>query len=338
MIFGVPPFVQIATRLPLLSLGHNDRLILIVLACAALLAGWGLDDLAARARPAAPPARGRCVAAAVILLVPLVMVAGARATSTGCFPRAAVEGRVGARRAAAASATRPPPTSIRLAPSCCGCARPARRSSLLAAARCAACPRAPFAGLALALVAVDLLRAGMGYNPAIPDEHADQPETGALRYLADRSPERFVGLGDCPQNVAALRLRLQDARGYDLPILERYNRLWRREVSPEYPDLTSTLISLFLQVPRIDERRLRTLRLLGVTDLLVPPKAAGTPPEGLDTPGLTRVYNGPDAQVLRVDGALPRAFVAGAQQTVDGERRGARRGHQPRARPRATWP
>ena len=45
-----------------------------------------------------------------------------------------------------------------------------------------------FAGLALALVVVDLLRAGMGYNPAIPDAHADQPLTGALRYLADQQP------------------------------------------------------------------------------------------------------------------------------------------------------
>ena len=70
-------------------------------------------------------------------------------------------------------------------------------------------------------------------------------------------------------------------------------------------------------MPSIDERRLRTLRLLGVTHLLAPPESAGAPPAGLDTPGLTRVYNGPDAQVFRVDGALPRAFVAGAQQTVD---------------------
>ena len=32
------------------------------------------------------------------------------------------------------------------------------------------------------------------------------------------------------------------------------------------------------------------------------------------------VYRGPDARVVRVDGALPRAFVAGAQQPVAGER------------------
>ena len=41
----------------------------------------------------------------------------------------------------------------------------------------------------------------MGYNPAIPTDHAEQPLTGALRYLADRKPERFAALGDVPQNV-----------------------------------------------------------------------------------------------------------------------------------------
>jgi hypothetical protein len=195
----------------------------------------------------------------------------------------------------------------------------------LIALRARGLPGRWFAALALALVVVDLLRAGVGYNPAIPDAHATQPLTGALRYLSDRSPERFAGVGEgagsIPQNVAALRFQIADARGNDPPILKRYNKLWRREVSPEVPSQISTLdfTSPFLQVKRIDERRLRTLRLLGVSHLLVAPESAGPPPEGLDNRSLPRVYNGRDAQVFRVDGALPRAFVAGAQQPVDGE-------------------
>ena len=314
VIFGVPPFVQIATRLPGLSLGHNDRLILLVLACAALLAGWGLDDLLAR-DVVARHRRAILVAAGAILVVPLVMVV-ARGQIHELLWRSAIK---------VASGLKEPPATgdptaadvIRLTAVVLWlCAAGAAIALILARVR--GLPARWFAGLALALVFIDLLRAGMGYNPAIPTDHADQPETGALRYLAAHSPERFVALGNVPQNVAALRWRLQDARGYDPPILKRYNKLWRREVSPEYPDLTTTLISLFLQVPKIDERRLRTLRLLGVTHLLVPPKAAGPQPEGLDTPGLTPVYDGPDAEILHVDGALPRTFVAGAQQTVDG--------------------
>jgi hypothetical protein len=255
------------------------------------------------------------IAAALILVVPLLMVVG-RNDIDQLLPKTAIK--------VALHIASPPPVAD---PNAADVVRLAAVALWLCAAgaaivllflRVRGLPERTFAGLALALVAVDLFRAGMGYNPAIPADRAEQPLTGALRYLADRKPERFAAVGNVPQNVISMRFHIQDARGYDPPILTRYNKLWRREVSPEYPDLTSTLISLFLQVPSIDERRLRTLRLLGVTHLLAPPESAETPPEGLDTPGLSRVYNGPDAQVFHVDGALPRAFVAGAQQTVDG--------------------
>ena len=57
----------------------------------------------------------------------------------------------------------------------------------------------------------------------------------------------------------------------------------------------------------------------------------------LDAPGLKQVYDGPDARVYRVEGALPRAFVVGAQRVVgDGEaaRRTRRRAL---ASTRAAW-
>ena len=91
-------------------------------------------------------------------------------------------------------------------------------------------PARTFTALALALVAVDLLRAGMGYNPAIPVDETEQPVTPALERLVERRPARFAGVGDVPQNIIGMRLQIPDARGYDLPIMKRYSRLWRREV------------------------------------------------------------------------------------------------------------
>jgi Bacterial membrane protein YfhO len=315
VIFGVPPFLQIATRLPLLSLGHNDRLILLVLACLALLAGWGLDDLLSR-DVLRERRRALVIAAAVVLAVPFVWVL-ASGDIDRWVPREAIE--VALELAEPPAAADPAASDVIRLGTLVLWTCLAGAAFVLILLRVRGLPARWFAGLALALVVVDLMRAGIGYNPSIPEEHADYPVTGALRHLADRTPARFAGAGDdVPHNLPALWMRLHDARGYDLPILERYNKLWRREVSPEYPDLTSTFVSLFLQVPRIDERRLRTLRLLGVTDLLVPPQGSATEPEGLDTPGLRPVYEGADARVLRVEGALPRTFVAGAQQTVDG--------------------
>lgn len=284
-----------------------------MLACVALLAGWGFDDLCSR-EFVARHGRALVSIAAVVLALPLVMVA-LRGDLASVSLHTAVE--------LAFALTSPPPSSDPAAANLIHMGTVVLWVSLAGAAlvlialRVRGLSARVFAVLALALVAADLLRAGMGYNPAIPDDRARQPVTGALRYLAAERPARFVGVGDVPQNVISLRARVQDARGYDLPILERYNKLWRREVSPEFPDLTSTFISLYLQVPRLDDRRLRTLRLLGVSSVLAPPKGAAEPP-GLDSPGLTPAYDGPDARVLRVDGALPRTFVAAAQQRVSG--------------------
>ena len=47
----------------------------------------------------------------------------------------------------------------------------------------------------LALLAVDLFRANMGFNPAIRERNAVQPVTPAMEYLQSRRPARFVGLG-----------------------------------------------------------------------------------------------------------------------------------------------
>ena len=90
---------------------------------------------------------------------------------------------------------------------------------------------APFAVLALVLVCVDLFRIGVGQNPAIDRDVANVPETAAVRFLKRQSPARFVSTGEFPHNVLAFQFGLYEARGYDVPILRRYDRLWRREIA-----------------------------------------------------------------------------------------------------------
>ena len=83
---GLQPMFDIATVLPGFSTAHNGRLAVVFVFCTALLAGWGLDDLMHdRARD--PAARRRCCAAcAVLLALPLVVMAAggvARAREAG---------------------------------------------------------------------------------------------------------------------------------------------------------------------------------------------------------------------------------------------------------------
>ena len=119
---------------------------------------------------------------------------------------------------------------------------------------------------------------------------------------------------DISQTVLAMRFHLYEARGYDLPVVRRFDRLWRREVEPEFPSQVSPFPnSIPLTLLKVRERALRTLRLLGVTDLMQPPRQ-----KPLRFRGLRVAYEGRDARVYRVGGALPRAFVAGSPQLITG--------------------
>jgi hypothetical protein len=119
--------------------------------------------------------------------------------------------------------------------------------------------------------------------------------------------------------VIAMRNGVFDGGGYDLPIMSRYDHLWRREVSPEYPSqVGNSLADITLTLPVVTESRLRTLRLLGIADVMQPTETFGRPSPVLRVPGLRLVYDGPDARVYHLDGALPRVVVVGSQQSVVG--------------------
>lgn len=308
VVVGVPPVFQLVTHLPVFSSGHNGRLVVLYMLCLALLAGWGLDDLSA-ARP--PSVRRRRLAVQLgflLALVPVVYMVLGRQSAPRFLGRALE---------VAWGFGTPPPV---LDPAAAGVIR---LSSLviwttvagaglgLVVLRGRGRVRTPlFVALACGLVAVDLARAGMGYNPGIARSSAVQPATGAIRYLAARRPARFVSTARIPQDAIPMRFGLYEARGYDLPVERRYDRLWRREVSPEFPSQVGAYPgNIPLSLPRLDPRRLRTLSLLGVADVLQP----ADEPE-LRLPELRVAYHGPDARVYANAGALPRTWIASAQR------------------------
>jgi Bacterial membrane protein YfhO len=171
------------------------------------------------------------------------------------------------------------------------------------------------AGLAVALVAVDLARAGVGQNPAVDRAVAEQPLTPGLELLQRAAPARFVSTGDIPQNAIPMNFALFEARGYDLPVERRFDRLWRTQLSPEFPSQVGEfLVNIPLSLPALTPDRLPALRLMGVTHVLQPPT---DPP--LDVPGLELVHPGPDVRVYALAGAHPRAMVVGAQTVAGSE-------------------
>jgi hypothetical protein len=320
MVVGAgPAFHFLTDNVPGFNTAHNQRMLIYVLLGLALLAGWGLDDLTG---PAPSRTRRRLVLglAALIFCVPFVWMAGAGTLHGGA---------VGKGLKVAWGFADPPPVDP-FAPHAPAAAAIVQMSALLQWLPLAGIglalialrlrPRSalaviPFVVLAATLLTVDLFRANMGFNPAIRTKNAVMRETGAIRYLQSRRPNRFVGLSTqfsfqpLPPDMA-MRFGLYDARGYDYPAEKRYDRLWRRNVAPGVPDFTQPIV-LATATPA----SIRALSLLSVTDFLQDPD---DPP--VRERGLKLTYGGRDARVYRNDAALPRVFMAGTQRVIRDDR------------------
>jgi len=302
---GVQPLFALVHALPGFGQSHNTRLGVFVALGLALLAGWGLDDLVRRRL------RVRAAWLAAAVLVPAIAVA-LRAPLGDADVGAAAAG-------AWALAEAPPlPGALSVLPLTALlvwltlAAAAAALVWLRSQGRLAA---GAFAVLALALTTADLVRFGIGQNPAISVERAEPPATGAIRHLQARAPARFAAVGTSsvvppvPPDTA-MTYRIADARSYDYPVERRYAALWTSEVAARDPLGFTPAGATATATPRA----LRALGLLGVADVLQPP---GEPP--LRAPALSLAYDGRDARVYANAEAVPRAFLVGRVRVVDGE-------------------
>ena len=319
VLLGADPMFSAVTALPGFRTAHNGRLVFLVLFCLAMLAGWGLDevtrsDLAARARR-----RFALGAAAAIFAVPIVWMLVAGTLELGKLGRGLEVAWGFVDPPTAPAGQLPPPdvaaivrmsallewlplAGIGLAVVAVGLSPKLRRRV----------PVAVLVGLAALVLSVGLFRANVGYNPAIPLDHARVPVTPAIRHLQARAPNRFAvlsrpGIDQPLQPDLGMRYGLYDARGYDYPIERRYDAFWRATAATTGDFIEPT------QRAGPTAKALRGLSLLSVSDLLQYPDEA--PPR---LPGLKLVYAGSDARIYRNTRALPRAFLVDRQRTVEG--------------------
>jgi hypothetical protein len=305
VVLGLPPFPEIAQHIPIVRTGNHLRVVFILMLCVALLAGWGLDDLADRRIPR----RNLLLVMAAGLLVGPVLILGARGDLSAALLGRSLE-------IASGIAWPDPPanaesiTAIRMASLAVWLVSMGLALLLIAARLLGRLGVATFLTLAFVLVAADLFKAGMGATPAIDKASATQPLTPGIDYLRSRRPSRFVGLerplGPSPliPNMA-IRWGLFDARSYDLPVEERYDTLWRRAIRDGGPTDTPTTGA------RLTGAALPALRLLSVTDIVQDPDE---PP--VDQPSLRLAYDRRDLRVYANARALPRAGVVGAQRVA----------------------
>jgi hypothetical protein len=305
---GVPPLPQIASAIPIVKTSNHLRVVVILMLCLALLAGFGLDDLAGRRLR-----RHRAVlgVAAALLVLPVLVLAARGELSAGLVSRALEV-------AAGIDWPAPPPegddlTAIRMGSLAVWLVFAGPALLLLAAALRRRLAGAVLVALACLLAAGDLFKAGMGATPAITTDEATQSSMPGIEYLEGRRPNRFVGL-DRPLGPSplipnlALRWSLYDARSYDLPVEERYDALWRRAVVDGGPTDHPT------SQARLTERALPAFRLLSVTDIVQDPE---DPP--VRDPALPIAYDRRDLRIYANPRALPRAGVVDVQRVVASE-------------------
>jgi hypothetical protein len=305
---GLPPFPDIAQRIPIVRTGNHLRVVVLTMLCLALLAGWGLDDLAGRGI-----ARRRIVlvVAAGLLVGPVLVLAVRGELAAGLAGRA-VEIAIG-------DGWPDPPisgddlTAIRMAALLVWLVFMGLAAALLAARMNGRIAAGAFVAMAVVLVAADLFKAGMGATPAIESEEARQPSTPGLERLRSAGLNRFVAL-DRPLGPSplipnmALRWSLYDGRSYDVPVELRYDTLWRRAVLAGGPTDSPTTAA------RLTERSLPAFRLMSVTAIAQDPAEPPVP-----EPRLPVDYEREDLRIYANPGALPRAGVVAAQRVVEGE-------------------
>jgi hypothetical protein len=323
MVLGIPPVFGIVSALPLFDVAHNERMLIYVLLSLALLAGWGLDEICESRIPSPRSRRAVLGVGALIVCVPIVWMVAAGTLNLR---------RLGSGLEVAwGFAHPPPPIGVNVAGSVTAAivrdsaleiwlplagaalalvALRLRRSRPLAAGALVA--------LTVLLLAADLFRANMGYNPAIRESTAAPPMTGAIRYLRSRRPNRFIGVSTqllsqpLPADLA-VTFGLYDARGYDFPVEKHFDALWRRSVAPGVGAFTQPE-----EFAGATPASLRALDLLSVSDLLVGPlQAIRFPVHG---PGIKIAYKGHDGVIYSNSRALPRVFVVDRQRTVAGDR------------------
>jgi hypothetical protein len=320
MVVGIPPVFGVVSSLPGFSAAHNERLLIYFLLCLALLAGWGLDDLSAPALPAPRFRRVAVAGCAAIFCVPIAWLLLAGTLSLH---------ELGNGLNVAWGFVHPPLPALGQNPIGTATGAIVRDSALLIWLPLAGAalvliwwrlrsarrlPAVAFVSLVVLLVAVDLFRANMGFNPAIRVRNAVPPVTGAIRYLQSQRPNRFIGVSTqslsqpLPSDLA-MHFGLYDARGYDFPVDKHYDALWRGSVAPGVGDFTQPE-----EFAAATPASLRALDLLSVSDLLLgAAQATVAPPRA---PGLRVVYRGRDGVVYANDRALPRVFVVDRQHTV----------------------
>ncbi|HEX7291822.1 MAG TPA: hypothetical protein VF250_11915 [Conexibacter sp.] len=287
-----PLVFDAVVRLPLLGAVQAQRMLLLFLFASAVLAAHGLRTVLDE-----PRARRTWVVVGAGALVALI---AAGATSTAGATAGSVAGELVGRARDAA-----PGTLALASVAWCLILVAALAGVLLLARKGTARARALAGGLAVLVVAFDLLHFAHGYNPMGPAQAVIPPRTPAIAYLQRHDGDgRITGVGRAMEADWPTMYGLRDVRGRDAPQPSlRFTNLWYA-----LDEIDTSVVT------RLGRSGLNVLGLLGVRLVLASPDL------DLSRGGVRLAYSGSDAAIYRNPLAVPRAFVPVRTEVAHGMR------------------
>ena len=217
IVFRVPPFFSLLTSLPLFKQTPNFYMVLFHILSIGLLGGMGLDLMMATEKDAALCGRLKKLLISTSFILPLLATGLILLVMKTSFLSPVINGVESLSAPALGRILHQIGSSLARSTFFVG-------FTFILLAACLVCWQKRLLGtLAIVITFVDLFLAGEGWNPAIPVRWAQPLIPPAISFLQkDKEIYRVAGIGSVmPPNTASF-CGLQDIRGYDVPVTDRY--------------------------------------------------------------------------------------------------------------------
>jgi hypothetical protein len=299
IVFRVPPFFSLLTSLPLFKQAPNFYMVLFYILSVSLLGGMGVDLMMATEKDDALRGRLKKLLISTSFILPLLATCLILLVMKTSFLSPAIKGIESLSAPALGRVLYQMGSTL-----ACSMFFMGFTFILLAAACLIRWPKRLLGMLIVGITFFDLFLAGEGWNPAIPVRWARPPIPPAITFLQqDKTIYRVAGIGHVmPPNTASF-CGLQDIRGYDVPVIDRYHTFFQKA-------LKGRAEWWIYDLPKLSDGSLDFFSLMNVKYILSV--------EPLPSP-LTLVYD-KEVKIYKNHDAFPRAFLVHRVESVtDGE-------------------
>jgi hypothetical protein len=224
IVFRIPPFFSLLTSLPLFKQAPNFYMVLFHILSVSLLAGIGVDWVMAIEKNAVLYGRLRSFLMSAGFILPMLAAGSILLVMKTSFIFPAIKGMEGLTSPALGRILYVIGGTLARSAFFAGTSL-----ALLVAVCLVRVPKRLLGALAVVITFADLFTVGSGWNPAIPAEWANPSLPPAVQFLK-QDPEvyRVAGIGPVMAPNLATFCNLQDIRGYDVPVGERYHVFFQK--------------------------------------------------------------------------------------------------------------